>query len=191
MHFKNFPVILLVIFFFSAVASCSTKMCPPIASEVSSLLWIANPKEMGDKMIISGRVLKSDGVTPYRGLILAACHPDFSKYYQQSAEDKTVEKFSNRLLNGWCKTDSLGYFEIHSMRPVINSGASKSSYLLLSIQHPKDSSVFYTSNFSYRVSSYGSNNAITPTLIGNNGAIDIWKRPDGLWAGRKDILFDK
>jgi protocatechuate 3,4-dioxygenase beta subunit len=178
---------LLLLFTLSIFISCARKTCPP--KQLSSLMWIANPKSLGDKLLIAGTIYKADGKTPYKGIYVAGCHPDFSRYYTNSAEDNSVSRFSDNLLSGWCKTDSLGYFEIHSMRPLITNSNSATQQIHLSFLKSATDSAYSKQAFTLKTNSAVADNTPTTISAGETGAIDISKRSDGLWAGKKVLIL--
>lgn len=83
---------------------------PPPPADVSPVGVIAAKSEPGQRLVISGRIFASDGVTPAAGVIVYAYHTDSSGEYHNDA---------NRVarLHGWAKTDADGRFEFRTIRP--------------------------------------------------------------------------
>ena len=57
-------------------------------SNLTSTMTIANLKEAGNKLIISGTIFKSDGKTPYSAIILYAYHTDSKGYYSKNGPSR-------------------------------------------------------------------------------------------------------
>ncbi len=71
---------------------------------------IAPQSEPGDPLIVHGRLLQADGVTPAAGAIVFAYHTDKHGLYR--AAGKTGWR-----LKGWAVTDHAGNFEFATIRP--------------------------------------------------------------------------
>ncbi|MBI2429020.1 MAG: intradiol ring-cleavage dioxygenase [Ignavibacteriales bacterium] len=94
------------------IACCFAEM--PAA--LSSTMTIGDQREEGKRMIVRGTVMKSDGKTPYASVILYAYHTNAKGIYPKRGNEKGIRK-RHGYLHGWLKTDSLGQYEIRSIRP--------------------------------------------------------------------------
>ncbi len=79
---------------------------------ISSLALLVGEDEPGERMILSGTVYKSDGVTPDSGITLFVYQTDAGGYYHRPEEDV----FHPRIV-GWLRTGSDGRYEIHTIKP--------------------------------------------------------------------------
>jgi protocatechuate 3,4-dioxygenase beta subunit len=79
--------------------------------QIPSIATIAPPGEPGERMVISGRVLKTDGSSPAAGVTLFVYHTDSKGHY--NAQD---DPFQPRLY-GWVRTAADGSYEIRSIKP--------------------------------------------------------------------------
>jgi protocatechuate 3,4-dioxygenase beta subunit len=91
---------------YALCGSCS------LPKEISSRVWLVNKDEPGEKILLSGRVFKKDGVTPDSGVTLFLYQTDAGGYYHRPEENV----FHPRLF-GWIRTGSDGSYEIHTIKP--------------------------------------------------------------------------
>ena len=73
---------------------------------------IAEPDEPGQRMVVEGRVLKSDGETPIAGATVFVFHTDDEGYYSPSGMDE-----SDARLCGLMLTDDRGRYRFESVKP--------------------------------------------------------------------------
>ncbi|MBS1517743.1 MAG: intradiol ring-cleavage dioxygenase [Bacteroidetes bacterium] len=92
---------------------CNFRNAP---SELTEVMTICGDSEPGQKIRIDGQILKSDGVTPYSGIIIYAYQTDSTGHYSKSGNESGAQKWQGRL-HGWCKTDSEGKYVINTIRP--------------------------------------------------------------------------
>src|SRR5262245_47829211 len=69
-------------------------------ASVDEIIEIAAKDEPGDRMIISGRLLHTDGKTPYPGVLLYAYHTDAKGIYSKNGQEKGSQKWHGHL-HGW------------------------------------------------------------------------------------------
>ena len=68
--------------------------------------------EPGRRMVVTGRLFALDGTTPLAGRRIGVYQTDATGDYGQ---DPRVPQWAR--LNGWLRTDSLGRYEIRTIRP--------------------------------------------------------------------------
>lgn len=73
---------------------------------------IAGPDEPGERMVISGRVVRADGETPVADATVFVFHTDAAGYYSPGGMDE-----SNARLCGLVRTDASGRYRFESVRP--------------------------------------------------------------------------
>jgi protocatechuate 3,4-dioxygenase beta subunit len=81
---------------------------PP--ANVTSIGVIAGTDEAGPRMIISGEVFASDGITPVAGAFVYAYQTDRTGQYHNDSSGVA-------RLHGFAKTDANGRFEFQTIRP--------------------------------------------------------------------------
>jgi protocatechuate 3,4-dioxygenase beta subunit len=87
---------------------CSKCIAP---TTMSPQITIAAENEPGERMVMSGTIFQSDGVTPADGIVLYVYHTDATGYY--SKDDDPY----NPRLRGWLKTGPDGKYEIRTIKP--------------------------------------------------------------------------
>ena len=81
--------------------------------DLSSILIIARAEEPGERMVVRGRVVAADGLTPLAGVRVFVYHADAEGLYTRDAENDPRKA----RLSGWLRTDGDGCFEVRSIRP--------------------------------------------------------------------------
>jgi protocatechuate 3,4-dioxygenase beta subunit len=83
-----------------------------LPKDISPRVWLVKEDEPGEKIILSGRIFKADGVTPDSGTTLFLYQTDAGGYYHRPEENV----FHPRIF-GWIRTGSDGSYEIHTIKP--------------------------------------------------------------------------
>ncbi len=96
----------------AASASAAPEFGPPAGVRLGPVLRLAPAREPGKRMVVSGRLFATDGVTPLAGKHIGVYHTDASGNY---GRDPRVPQWAR--LNGWLVTDPHGRFEIRTIRP--------------------------------------------------------------------------
>lgn len=91
---------------YALCGSCS------VPKEISSRVWLVQKDEPGERIILSGRIFKEDGVTPDSGVILFLYQTDASGYYHRPEEN-----VFHPGIFGWIRTGRDGSYEIHTIKP--------------------------------------------------------------------------
>ncbi|HKQ57857.1 MAG TPA: hypothetical protein VJY35_08300 [Candidatus Eisenbacteria bacterium] len=84
---------------------------PPPASKLRSVLMLAPAREPGKRMIVTGTLFSLDG-TPQPRRRIGVYQTDATGNY---GRDPRIPRWAR--LNGWLVTDSLGRYEIRTIRP--------------------------------------------------------------------------
>ena len=86
---------------------------PTIAEkDAPSKITIAVKQEPGERLIVSGRVFRADGVTPVAAASVYVYHTDVKGYYTPEANDNR-----NPRLRGYMRTDAQGGYEFSTIKP--------------------------------------------------------------------------
>lgn len=97
---------------------------------IAAVARIAPANEPGTPMIIHGRVLQSDGVTPISNVIVFAYQTDNKGLYN-------TNDAPGWRLRGWAKTDANGRFEFRTIRPGSYPGTRNPAHVHLTIEGPR------------------------------------------------------
>ena len=86
---------------------------PTVADkDAPSKITIAARQEPGDRLIVAGRVLAQDGVTPLAAASVYVYHTDVKGYYTPEGNDNR-----NPRLRGYMRTDAQGRYEFNTIKP--------------------------------------------------------------------------
>lgn len=86
---------------------------PTMAEKGSpSKITIAAKEEPGERLIVSGQVFNSDGVTPLAAASVYVYHTDVKGYYTPGVSDNR-----NPRLRGYLRTDAQGRYEFSTIKP--------------------------------------------------------------------------
>ncbi|RNI31331.1 dioxygenase family protein [Rufibacter latericius] len=157
--------------------------------KLTSTMTIAGPKEPGERLVIMGRIFKSDGKTPLANAIVYAYQTDNTGHYSKKGNETGVQKWHGRL-HGWCKTDQTGAYEIHSIRPARYPDNSMPAHIHAAIK-PENGAPFYISDFVFKDDSLVNEKYLASifTPVGGTGVVEVRKSPDNTWTGKRDITL--
>ena len=86
---------------------------PTVADKTAAAkITITNRDEPGERLVVSGKVFGSDGVTPIAGASVYVYHTDVKGYYSPGTNDN-----HNPRLRGYMRTDSKGSYEFSTIKP--------------------------------------------------------------------------
>jgi protocatechuate 3,4-dioxygenase beta subunit len=161
-------------------------------SHISKVMTIASDNEEGARIIIKGKMLNADSNEPYRNAVVYAYHTDNNGYYSKSGNETGVQKWHGHL-HGWCRTDSAGEFEIHTIKPSPYPDNTIPAHIHSAVKLTNNTA-FYINDFvfsddrlvgeSYLKSLRNKNNP--PEL--DNGVITLKKENGTLTAERKILI---
>ena len=155
---------------------------------LNSILTIGDKTEPGERLIISGTVVKSDGKTPYSGVVLYAYQTDSKGYYSKNGKERGVQKWHGKL-HGWCKTNKNGYYEIHTIKPAPYADSSMPAHIHAAIKLPDSQKAFHISDYVFK-NHFLVNEKYESCLIKNigwPGIIELKKDKDSVWRGSRNI----
>jgi protocatechuate 3,4-dioxygenase beta subunit len=98
-------------------------------AQIQSISRIAPVKEPGTPLIVHGRVVQRDGVTPAPGVIVFAYQTDATGVYNARGT-------RGWRLRGWVKSDAQGRFEFRTIRPGSYPGSRNPAHIHITIEGP-------------------------------------------------------
>ncbi len=102
--------------------------------------------EIGQKLIITGKILKADGITPAPGVILYYYQTDTEGFYaDRQGLDPRVRRHG--YLRGWVKSDATGNYAIHTIRPAAYPNRKDPAHIHPSIKEPGIDIPYYIDEF--------------------------------------------
>lgn len=98
--------------FIAAGQAQDTAPFPPPPENISSIANIADEREPGDRLVVTGTVFHKDKKTPYRDRVLYFYQTDITGRY-----NRTDGSYRAPRLFGWLRTDRNGRYEIRTIKP--------------------------------------------------------------------------
>jgi protocatechuate 3,4-dioxygenase beta subunit len=155
---------------------------------LTNIMTIAQKNEPGDKLVITGKIFKSDKITPYPNLILYAYHTDSKGYYSKNGSETGVQKWHGHLY-GWCKTDRNGYYEIHSVRPARYPNNLIPAHIHAAIKKDNGQMLWIT-DFVFKDDDLVNEKYLSSlTNEGGTGIVELNKGDGNSWIGKRDIVL--
>jgi protocatechuate 3,4-dioxygenase beta subunit len=108
----------------------------------ASTVRIANEEEPGDRMVVSGRVLRGQERVPVAGAKVLAFHTDAKGYYSPGGMDER-----NARLCGVLSTDEEGRYRIETIRPARYATGGPPAHIHFEVTAPGETRRRYTLNF--------------------------------------------
>jgi protocatechuate 3,4-dioxygenase beta subunit len=155
-----------------------------------NLSWqtaIADTKEPGERMEISGLIYKPDGKTPAPDVILYVYHTDAKGLYSP-APGANGNARRHGHLRGWMKTNAKGEYKFTSVRPASYPESRNPQHIHPILKEPDtneywiDEYVFEDDPFVTKEHRANLRNA------GGSGVIRLTKQK-GVWIGKRDITL--
>ncbi|MCC5929169.1 MAG: intradiol ring-cleavage dioxygenase [Cyclobacteriaceae bacterium] len=100
----------------------------------------------GQKLLITGRVFKTDGRTPAPNVIIYYYQTDATGYYPvKKGLDEKVKNHGS--VRGWVKTDQQGKYAIYTIRPAPYPDRSTPAHIHVLIKEPNIDNEYYIDDF--------------------------------------------
>lgn len=110
---------------------------------ISSIDTSAGWFETGEKLLVTGIVLKLDGKTPAKDVIIYYWQTDNNGLYSP-ASDMNKKALRHGHIRGWVKSDSQGRYEIYTIRPMPYPGENIPAHIHISIKEAGLPNEYYT-----------------------------------------------
>lgn len=109
-----------------------------IQSVDTSSAW----NEKGQRLLVTGKVLKLDGITPAPNVIVYYWQTDSKGNYSKG----TGKSEKHGYVRGWVKSDKQGKYSIYTIRPGNYPNTDIEAHIHLSIKEPNIKDEYYTDN---------------------------------------------
>jgi protocatechuate 3,4-dioxygenase beta subunit len=150
---------------------------------------IAAPGEPGERLVLTGRVVKPDGRTPAAGVVVYVHHTNAKGVYPMRG-DETGWGRRHGYLRGWVKTGPDGEYRFETIRPAPYTGLTDPAHIHFIIKEPDRreywiDDVWFTDDplvtpaQKARLENRGGPGLVTP------------RRENGVWLVRRDIILER
>ena len=156
---------------------------------LTSMFTIADEKEPGEVMLITGTIYKPDRKTPASGVILYVYHTNSKGIYSPGPNQKVALRHGH--LRGWIKTGADGQYQFNTIRPAPYPQAQNPAHIHPLIKEPGltlywideylfEDDAFVTAKVRSQQEGRGGPGIIRPT-----------RNAKGVWVGQRDIVLGK
>lgn len=162
---------------------CGAKDAP---ANVSWKTVMANEKDEGIPIIISGTIFQPDGKTPAPNILIYLYHTDIRGYYGRGNEPR------HGRFRSWMLTDEKGRYEFRSIKPASYPDTTIASHIHTTVTGKNfkedwiDSILFEGDRF---ISTQERNNA--GKRGGFNPILKLEKDAKGIWRGVRNIKLER
>jgi protocatechuate 3,4-dioxygenase beta subunit len=175
-------LITLVLLLFSIACEwCGASEAP---RNLTAVVRIAPANEPGERLVVSGRLLRKDGRTPASGIVLYAYHTNAKGIYPRRG-DETGNGQRHGYLRGWLKTDAQGRYRIESIRPGGYPGRRDPAHIHLVVREG-DAPEYWIDELIFE------DDPRAAEVRGRDGFTVVrLNRRDGVWVGQQDLVLPK
>jgi protocatechuate 3,4-dioxygenase beta subunit len=160
------------------------------AGSLPSTLRLASLDEPGERMLLSGRVMSTDGSRPVGGVVIYAHHTNAQGHYANGTPETEWSRRHGRL-RGWVRTDAEGRYAFDTIKPAPYPDNTEPAHVHLFIKEV-DHPPYYLDDVVFE-----GEIGVTPAyrarqgLRGGDGVIRLSRDPDGRWLARRDIRLER
>jgi protocatechuate 3,4-dioxygenase beta subunit len=157
-------------------------------SRLGSSVRLADAREPGAPLVLSGRVMRADGRTPAAGVLLYLYQTNQAGTYP-TRRGETGNGGRHGYLRGWLRTDAQGRYCVATIRPGHYPGRPDPGHVHTTVQEPGGPEG-YIDDFVFdddpRVdAAYRSR----VRNRGGSGITRLTRGPDGVWRGERTIVL--
>ena len=151
---------------------------------------IASPSEPGERLVLRGRVLQSDGVTPASGIVVYAHQTNAEGVYAGGTPETEWSRRHGRL-RGWVRTGADGRYEFHTIKPGRYPSRTDPAHIHLFVVEPGrrpywiDDVVFAGEpgvDAAYRRERENR---------GGPGIVTLQRLPEGGWLAKRNVVLER
>ena len=152
---------------------------------ILSRATIVPASEPGERLVMSGTVYDTDGVTPAPGITIFVYHTDAKGHYN-SPDDAL-----NPRLYGWVRTDKDGRYEFRTIRPAPYPQVTTPAHVHVHVYGPGRPEWFIPEYFFEGDALIPARDRDLPVRMGSfSPVVRLSRDGDGAWQGRRDIRLD-
>ncbi len=154
-----------------------------------STVVIPAPDEPGERLVLTGRVLRPDGKSPARGVVLYLHHTNAQGVYPRRGDERGWGR-RHGYLRGWLKTNTGGEYRIETIRPGAYPGRSAPAHVHVTVKEP-DRQEYWIDDFVFDDDPLvdGAYRGRRESR-GGSGIVTLAKDATGTWVGRRDIVLE-
>lgn len=151
---------------------------------------LAGPEEPGERLLLTGRVLASDGSRPAAGVTVYAYHTNAAGLYANGTRETEWSRRHGRL-RGWVRTDADGRYAFSTIKPAPYPDRSLPAHIHLFVGET-GRRPYYLDDVVF-AGEFG----VTPAYVaaqelrGGSGIIQLRRQGDGTLLAARDIRLER
>lgn len=160
-----------------------------ISGGIPARAVLASPDQPGERMLLQGRVVSTDGVTPAEGVVIYAHQTNAEGLYADGSPETEWSRRHGRL-RGWVRTGSDGRYAFDTIKPAPYPLLTMPAHVHLFLGEP-GRRPYYIDDVVFEGES-----GVTPgyraasELRGGDGVVRL-TRENGVWMARRDIRLEQ
>ncbi len=157
-----------------------------------NLSWratISPADEPGERLVLTGRVLKPDGVTPAAQVVIYVHHTNAAGAYARRGNETGWGR-RHGYLRACVKTNAAGEYRFETIRPAPYPGRRDPAHIHMTVKEP-DRREYWIDEVVFE-----SDSLVTARYRaqeqkrGGSGIVPLTRQPDGSWIARRDIVLE-
>jgi len=109
--------------------------CPVPFEQLSPVDTLPDFHDQGEKILLTGKVYESDGVTPAKDVVIYAYHTDQRGLYPKKGDEKGWAR-RHGFIRGWIRTDADGNYSFYTLRPASYPNSNNPQHVHVVIKEP-------------------------------------------------------
>lgn len=159
----------------------------------ANLPWstrITSANELGEPLVIEGRVLKLDGKSPASDVIVYAYHTNAAGVYGNGSNESEWSRRHGRL-RGWIKTGVDGRYRFETIKPAPYPHQTMPAHIHLTVLEP-GKRPYYIDDIVFD-GEFGVTEAYRARqeFRGGSGIVKLGRTPDGRLLAVRDIVLER
>jgi protocatechuate 3,4-dioxygenase, beta subunit len=160
--------------------------------DFAGLSWRATipPRgEPGERLVLTGRALKPDGVTPAAGVVIYVHHTNAAGVYPRRGNERGWAR-RHGYLRGWVVTNDSGQYRFETIRPAPYPGRRDPAHIHMTVKEP-DRREYWIDEVVFEDDAL-----VTPRYRaaeqkrGGSGIVAVRRDASGTWIARRDIVLE-
>lgn len=149
---------------------------------------VGEPGDSGEKLVISGVILREDGVTPAEGIILYLYQANSEGYYAPAANQNPASRKHGRL-RGWLKTNENGKYKFTTIKPGVYPDRTVPAHIHPIVKEP-GRSIYYIDDYVFE-GEYKVDNGYREREDKRcgSGIISLTRDVNGTWVGNRNLIL--
>jgi len=143
----------------------------------------------GTKLLVTGKILKSDGKTPAADVILYIYHTNEKGIYAKRGDEKGWGK-RHGYLRGWIKSDSTGRYSFYTIKPASYPDSREPAHIHGTILEP-NGYYYWIDEWHFNDDPFLKINSESESKArGDSGIVEL-KKEGNILVARRDIILGK